>query len=61
VGSSRRGTKVAEPPRKKRHASRAPRQVAPEASTGFPIDVQQTNGQSTSANARFGAGFEGRR
>lgn len=60
VGSSRRGTKVAEPPRKKRHASRAPRQVAPEASTGFPIDVQQTNGQSTSANARFGAGFEGR-
>jgi hypothetical protein len=60
VGSSRRGTKVAEPPRKKRHASRAPRQVAPEASTGFPIDVQQTNGQSTSANTRFGAGFEGR-
>jgi hypothetical protein len=61
VGSSRRGTKVAEQPRKKkRHASRAPRQVAPEASTGFPIDVQQTNGQSTSANARFGAGFEGR-
>jgi len=61
VGSSRRGTKVAEQPRKKkRHASRAPRQVAPEASTGFPIDVQQTNGQSTSANTRFGAGFEGR-
>jgi hypothetical protein len=61
VGSSRRGTKVAEPPRKKkRHASRAPRQVAPEASTGFPIDVQQTNGQSTSTNARFGAGVEGR-
>jgi hypothetical protein len=61
VGSSRRGTKVAEQPRKKkRHASRAPRQVAPEASTGFPIDVQQTNGQSTSANARFGTGFEGR-
>jgi hypothetical protein len=60
VGSSRRGTKVAEPPRKKRHASRASRQVAPEASTGFPIDVQQTNGQSTSANTRFGAGFEGR-
>jgi hypothetical protein len=61
VGSSRRGTKVAEQPRKKkRHASRAPRQVAPEASTGFPIDVQQTNGQSTSVNARFGAGFEGR-
>jgi len=61
VGSSRRGTKVAEQPRKKkRHASRAPRQVAPEASTGFPIDVQQTNGQSTSANARFGAGLEGR-
>jgi hypothetical protein len=61
VGSSRRGTKVAEQPRKKkRHASRAPRQVAPEASTGFPIDVQQTNGQSTSANTRFGTGFEGR-
>jgi hypothetical protein len=61
VGSSRRGTKVAEQPRKKkRHASPAPRQVAPEASTGFPIDVQQTNGQSTSANTRFGAGFEGR-
>jgi len=61
VGSSRRGTKVAEPPRKKkRNASRAPRQVAPEASTGFPIDVQQTNGQSTSANARFGASVEGR-
>jgi hypothetical protein len=61
VGSSRRGTKLAEQPRKKKHhASRAPRQVAPEASTGFPIDVQQTNGQSTSANARFGAGFEAR-
>ena len=61
VGSSRRGTKVAEQPRKKkRHASRAPRQVAPEASTGFPIDVQQANGQSTSANTRFGTGFEGR-
>jgi hypothetical protein len=61
VGSSRRGTKVAEQPRKKkRHVSRAPRQVAPEASTGFPIDVQQTNGQSTSANTRFGTGFDGR-
>jgi len=60
VGSSRRGTQVAEQPRKKKRHARAPRQVAPEASTGFPIDVQQTNGQSTSANARFGAGFEGR-
>jgi hypothetical protein len=62
VGASRRGTKVAAQPRKKRrHVARPPRQVPPDASTGFPIDVQQTNGQGTTANARFGAGFEGRR
>jgi hypothetical protein len=62
VGASRRGTKVAAQPRKKRrHVARAPRQVPPDASTGFPVDVQQTNGQSAATNARFGAGFEGRR
>ncbi|HEX4553248.1 MAG TPA: hypothetical protein VH249_04645 [Xanthobacteraceae bacterium] len=62
VGASRRGTKIAAQPRKKRrHVARPPRQVPPDASTGFPIDVQQTNGQGTTVNARFGAGFEGRR
>ena len=62
VGASCRGAKVAAQPRKKRrYVARAPRQVPPDASTGFPVDVQQTNGQSATTNARFGAGFEGRR
>jgi hypothetical protein len=62
AGASRRGTKAAAQPRKKRrHVARPPRQVLPDASTGFPIDVQQTNGQGTTTNARIGAGFEARR
>jgi len=61
AAASGRGTKVAAQPRKKRrHVARAPRQVPPEASTGFPVDVQQTNGQSTTTNPRSSPGFAGR-
>jgi hypothetical protein len=61
AGASVRGTKVAAQPRKKRrHVARAPRQVLPDASTGFPIDVQQTNSESTTTNVRLGAGLGGR-
>jgi hypothetical protein len=62
AGAKPRGpTVAARPHRKKLHTVRAPRQVAPAASTGFPIDVQTLNEQGTTTNAGLGEGPRPRR